>query len=70
MSYDDWKATNPADSALGRSDGTPEPFACLECPWRGQGYTARSEHYYATKHQIVWACDPRAERQAQERKAG
>ncbi len=68
MSYDDWKATNPADETLGRSNGRPVAFACLDCLWRGKGYQARSAHYFATKHKIVWACDPRAERQAQERK--
>lgn len=70
MSYDSWKTTDPADETLGRSRGQSESFACLECPWRGKGYQARSTHWYATKHKIVWACDPRAERQAQERKAG
>jgi hypothetical protein len=69
VGYDAWKQTDPADETLGRSRGQAEPFACLECPWRGNGYTERSKHWYRTKHRIVWACDPRAERQAQERKA-
>lgn len=70
MSYDAWKTTDPADNALGRSRGEPIKFACLDCTWRGKGYTARGEHWRATKHQIVWACDPRVERAAQARKAG
>lgn len=59
MSYDAWKTTNRDDETLGRSNGRPVPYACLDCAWRGKGSIARAQHYDATKHRTVYADDPR-----------
>lgn len=59
MSYDAWKATNPADERLGRSNGKPTAYACLGCAWRGHGSISRADHYNATGHTTVPATDPR-----------
>lgn len=45
MSYDTWKATNPADHELGRSNSQPVVYRCLRCGWRGKGSIARAEHF-------------------------
>ena len=59
MSYDHWKTTNPADSRLGRANGKPVAYACLECSWRGNGSLSRADHYNATGHRTTTATDPR-----------
>jgi hypothetical protein len=70
MSYDAWKTTNPDDEQLGRSTGQPEAYRCLDCPWRGKGILAASDHFWATEHSVKPATDPRfAARDAAVKKA-
>jgi hypothetical protein len=48
------------DRPIGGAKNQPEPWKCLECPAGGSGVVKRSEHWYATRHHIVWGRDPRA----------
>jgi len=59
MSYDNWKTTDPADSTLGRSNGQPVKYRCLDCAWRGNGSIGRAQHWRATGHTVLSADDPR-----------
>lgn len=59
MTYDSWKATNPADNELGRANGKPVPYRCLDCQWSGKGSIAMAQHYWATGHSVKFADDPR-----------
>lgn len=63
MSYDNWRTTDPHDNELGRSSGTPEPYRCLDCPWRGRGFSAAVAHYWAHhgEHTVKPASDPRCQ---------
>lgn len=54
--YDAWKTRAPE---MPSSNGKPERFACLDCEWRGKGYTARADHYLRTAHRVVFGSDPR-----------
>lgn len=59
MNYDTWKTTNPADNALGRSNGQPPAFRCADCAWSGKGSRARFDHYHRTGHVVIYDDDPR-----------
>lgn len=59
MSFDSWKTTNPADNELGRSNGRPFRFRCLDCAWTGASPMARRHHWVVTEHRIVYRDDPR-----------
>jgi hypothetical protein len=43
----------------GRSKGQPSRFRCLDCDWKGHGYSAKAMHFYSTQHRIVWSGDSR-----------
>lgn len=49
---DDWK----------QPDAGPTQYACLDCCWRGKGAIARADHWRQTRHQTVYADDPRVTR--------
>lgn len=68
MNYDAWKTTDPADRALGRTNGHPVTYRCLRCGWRGQGSIARAEHHRRTNGHgiIVPKDDPRFNQPATE----
>lgn len=68
MTYDAWKTTNRDDEQLGRSNGQPEMYRCLDCPWKGWGIQAATEHWHVSQHNVKPASDPRFEADA--RKAG
>jgi hypothetical protein len=57
--YDAWLAHNRHDNELGRSNGKPVPYRCLQCDWAGKGMMAASEHYRVTGHSAKPADDPR-----------
>lgn len=59
MSYDSWKTTNRDDERLGRTNGNPEPYRCVDCEWRGKGILNATQHWYATSHNVKHASDPR-----------
>lgn len=42
------------------SDGVPIPYFCLDCGWQGRGMDKRFEHFYLTRHHVIWGKDPRA----------
>ena len=58
-SYDIWKATNPDDERLGRTDGHPVRYRCRDCAWTGNGSLARAAHWRATGHTVLPTSDPR-----------
>lgn len=51
------------DRPMGSSNGTPEPWACLDCDATGKGYVSRGKHWHETGrgHHIVWGDDPRVQ---------
>ena len=67
MSYDTWKATNRDDERLGRSNGKPQSFRCVQCEWRGKGILQATQHWYATSHNVKPASDPRFRQTAQKK---